>query len=85
MSSPSVEEVVTASIARVQEVDPTCVHPWDTFESLELDSLDLLLVSVDLEDALGTKASLGGKDVAALTTVQSLIDLVTNRLQGHME
>jgi acyl carrier protein len=85
VNASSVEEIVIASIAKVVEIDPETVHPWDTLDALSLDSLELLLVSVELEDELGSSVSLGGDDVAVLTTVQSLIDLVINRLQGHRE
>ena len=85
MSSPSVDEVVIASISRVLGIDNACIHPWDTLEALGFDSLQCMLLSVDLEYALGITASMSGNDVVVLTTVQSLIDVVTNRLQGHTE
>ena len=70
------EKVITDALADVG-AERDAIAPEATFESLDVDSLDLAEVSQVIEEELGVK--LGGKDVAAIKTVGDAVDLVVSR------
>ena len=70
------EKVITDALADVG-AERDAIVPEATFESLDVDSLDLAEVSQVIEEELGVK--LGGKDVAAIKTVGDAVDLVVSR------
>ena len=70
------ERVIVDALADVG-AERDAIIPEATFESLDIDSLDLAEVSQVIEEELGVK--LGGKDVAAIKTVGDAVDLVVSR------
>ncbi len=68
--------VITDALADVG-AERDAINPEATFESLDVDSLDLAELSQVIEEELGVK--LGGKDVAAIKTVGDAVDLVVSR------
>jgi acyl carrier protein len=53
------------------------IHPSATFEALGLDSLDIVELTLALEDRTGVK--LGDEDLEQVRTVQDAIDKVKER------
>jgi acyl carrier protein len=69
----SAEEVIRKGLEEVG-ADPGRVTRDATFESLDVDSLDLVEIAQIVEDEFGVE--LGGDDVKDLKTVGDAIDLV---------
>ena len=57
--------------------EPDAINPDSTFESMDIDSLDLVELAQIVEDEFGIE--LGGEDVKDLRTVGEVIDLVVAR------
>jgi acyl carrier protein len=57
--------------------EPDAINPDATFESLDVDSLDLVELAQIVEDEYGVQ--LKGEDVAKIKTVGDAVDLVVNR------
>ena len=70
------QRVITDALADVG-AERDAITTDATFESLDVDSLDLAEVSQVIEEELGVK--LGGKDVAAIKTVGDGVELVVSR------
>ncbi|MGA7395945.1 MAG: acyl carrier protein [Solirubrobacterales bacterium] len=69
----SAEKVIVDGLAEVG-ADPDQITREATFESLDVDSLDLVEIAQIVEDEFGVE--LGGDDVVNLKTVGDVIDLV---------
>jgi acyl carrier protein len=59
------------------ELDIADITPDSTFESLGIDSLDVIEIVMELEDELGIELDLGGEQV---TTFQDLANLIESKL-----
>ncbi len=68
----SIRETVLAAVRRGFRGDDQIVQPEKTFDEIGIDSLDLIEIVIEIEDALGIQIA----DVAfsELQTVQDLID-----------
>lgn len=68
--------------AVLQEYTGAPVDPADTMDNLEIDSLDLIQVGLDLEEHYGNAASVGVDDVSTLLTgtVADFVKLIQSRL-----
>ena len=83
----NVQEIVISSIANAVPLDPETIRPNSTFEELAIDSLDVINIVFDLEDAFGINLPDEFRltdltDVAAVTsTIQSLVG---NDLSDHV-
>ena len=60
------------------EVDPASVKAETSYDVLGLDSLDLVELSVKIEDAYGI--DLEEEDLKEVSTIDSIIDLVLRKL-----
>jgi acyl carrier protein len=58
--------------------EPGEIKPDATFESLDVDSLDLVELAQIVEDEYGVK--LGAEDLEGIKTVRQAVDLVHSRL-----
>ena len=83
----NVQEIVISSIAKAVPLDQETIQPHSTFEELAIDSLDVINIVFDLEDAFGINLPDEFRltdltDVAAVTsTIQSLVG---NDLSDHV-
>ena len=62
--------------AKQLELDASEITPDSTFESLGIDSLDIVEMVVDLEDELGIELELNDK----ITTIGELAEFVESKL-----
>ncbi|MDQ2621570.1 MAG: acyl carrier protein [Actinomycetota bacterium] len=72
-SPEAAEKVITAGLVEVG-AEPADINRDATFESLDVDSLDLVEIAQIVEDEFGVE--LVGDDVQNLKTVGDVIDLV---------
>jgi acyl carrier protein len=72
----SAEKVIVAGLAEVG-AEPAEITREATFESLDVDSLDLVEIAQIVEDEFGIE--LVGDDVQGLKTVGDVIDLVVRK------
>lgn len=72
----AVQEKIVEAIANLG-ADPEQINPAATFESLDVDSLDIVELSQVIEDEFGVE--LKGDDAQSLETVGDAIDLVVAR------
>jgi len=49
-STSDLPERITALIARSKSLDPTAIHPSTTFDELEIDSLDKINLTFEIEE-----------------------------------
>lgn len=63
--------------ARQLELDASEIHPDSTFESLGIDSLDIVEMIMDLESDLGIELDLEDQKI---TTFQELAEFVDSKL-----
>ena len=63
--------------ARQLELDPADIKPESTFESLGIDSLDIVEMIMDLESELGVELDMEDQKI---TTFQELADFVESKL-----
>jgi acyl carrier protein len=76
VSSEQVEQVVTDSLVSFG-ADADAVNREATFETLDVDSLDLAEMAQIVEEQFGVE--LNGNDVKGIATVGDLIDLILAR------
>ena len=69
-------EKLKSYAARQLELDPSEITPDSTFESLGIDSLDVVEMIMDLEEDLGVDLELEDK----LNTVGELVDYIEAKL-----
>jgi len=72
----NVQEAIVEAVAKLGP-DASEITPDATFESLEIDSLDLVELAQVIEDEFGVE--LKTEDAARLQTVQDAVDLVVER------
>ena len=63
--------------ARTLELDINDIRPDSTFESLGIDSLDVVEMSMDLESELGVELEMEDQKIA---TFQELADFIESKL-----
>ncbi len=63
--------------AKQLELDPSEITPESTFESLGIDSLDVVEMVMDLESELGVELDMEDQKI---TTFQELADFIDTRL-----
>ena len=63
--------------ARQLELDPADIQPDSTFDSLGIDSLDVVEMIMDLETELGVELELEDQKI---TTFQELADFIDSKL-----
>ncbi|MBQ5712048.1 MAG: acyl carrier protein [Oscillospiraceae bacterium] len=66
-------EKLVAYAARQLDIDPSQISPDSTFESLGIDSLDVVEMVMDLESELGVELEMDDQDI---TTFQELADFI---------
>ena len=70
-------EKLKSYAARQLELDASDITPDSTFESLGIDSLDVVEMIMDLESELGVEMEL---DDQKITTFQELADFIDSKL-----
>ena len=70
-------EKLKSYAARQLELDPSEIKPASTFESLGIDSLDVVEMIMDLESELGVELELEDQKI---TTFQELADFIDSKL-----
>ena len=63
--------------ARQLDIDLADIQPDSTFESLGIDSLDVVEIVMDLESELGVELDFEGQNI---TTFQEMADFVESKL-----
>ena len=63
--------------AKQLEIEASDIHPDSTFESLGIDSLDIVEMIMDLESELGVELDMEDQKI---TTFQELADFVGSKL-----
>lgn len=71
-------EKLVSYAARQLELDPAEITPDSTFESLGIDSLDIVEMIMDLEGELGVELEMEDQKI---TTFQELADFVDSKLR----
>ncbi|HUB72820.1 MAG TPA: phosphopantetheine-binding protein [Solirubrobacteraceae bacterium] len=77
VTQEQVEAVVVEALATFG-ADPDAITPDATFESLDVDSLDLAELSQIVHEQFGVE--LKGSDVAEVKTVRDAVELIASRL-----
>ena len=74
------EEIESRVFTALEEfgAEPGAIEPDATFESLDIDSLDLVELAQIVEDEYGVQ--LKGEDMEGIKTVRQAVDLVTSKL-----
>jgi len=74
------EEIESRVFAALEEfgAEPDQINPDATFESLDIDSLDLVELAQIVEDEYGVQ--LKGDDMEGVKTVRQAVDLVMSKL-----
>lgn len=70
-------EKLKSYASRQLELDPSEITPDSTFESLGIDSLDVVEMIMDLETELGVELDLEDQKI---TTFQELADFIESKL-----
>ena len=70
-------EKLVAFAAEHLELDPSEITPESTFESLGIDSLDIVEMIMDLESELGVELDMEDQKIA---TFQELADFIDSKL-----
>lgn len=63
--------------AKQLEIEASDIHPDSTFESLGIDSLDIVEMIMDLESELGVELDMEDQKI---TTFQELADFIESKL-----
>ena len=74
------EEIESRVFTALEEfgAEPGAIQPDATFESLDIDSLDLVELAQIVEDEYGVQ--LKGEDMEGVDTVRKAVDLVMSKL-----
>ena len=74
------EEIESRVFSALEEfgAEPDAINPDSTFESMDIDSLDLVELAQIVEDDYGVQ--LKGEDMENVTTVRQAVDLVVSKL-----
>lgn len=70
-------EKLVAYAARQLDIDPSQISPESTFESLGIDSLDVVEMVMDLESELGVELEMDDQNI---TTFQELADFIDTKV-----
>ena len=70
-------EKLVSYAAKQLELDPSDITPESTFESLGIDSLDIVEMIMDLENELGVELEMEDQKI---TTFQELADFIESKL-----
>ena len=70
-------EKLVAYAARQLDIDPSQISPDSTFESLGIDSLDIVEMIMDLESELGVELDLEDQKI---TTFGELADFIDSKI-----
>ena len=70
-------EKLASYASRQLDIDVSDIHPDSTFESLGIDSLDVVEIVMDLEGELGIELDFEDQNI---TTFQELADFVESKL-----
>ncbi len=70
-------EKLVSYAAQQLELDPDEIRPDSTFESLGIDSLDIVEMIMNLESELGVELEMGDQKIA---TFQELADFIDSKL-----
>ena len=70
-------EKLVAYAAKTLEIDAAEISPDSTFESLGIDSLDVVEMVMDLESELGIELEMEDHDI---TTFQQLADFIESKV-----
>ena len=70
-------EKLVSYAAKQLEIDPSEITPDSTFESLGIDSLDIVEMIMDLEAELGVELEMEDQKI---TTFQELADFIDSKL-----
>ena len=70
-------EKLVSYAAKQLELDPSEITPESTFESLGIDSLDIVEMIMDLESELGVELEMEDQKI---TTFQELADFIDSKL-----
>jgi acyl carrier protein len=70
-------EKLVAYAAKTLEIDAAEISPDSTFESLGIDSLDVVEMVMDLESELGIELEMEDQDI---TTFQQLADFIDSKV-----
>ena len=70
-------EKLVSYAAQQLELDPTEICPDSTFESLGIDSLDIVEMIMDLESELGVELEMEDQKI---TTFQELADFIDSKV-----
>lgn len=70
-------EKLASYAAKQLELDPADISPDSTFESLGIDSLDIVEMIMDLETELGIELEMEDENI---TTFQELADFIDSKL-----
>ncbi len=65
-------------ISRQMDIDASEIKPDSTFESLGIDSLDIVEMVMDLETELGIELEMEDQKIATLQELADFIDSKTN-------
>ena len=72
-----VKKVVSEILAK--RVDISNLKEEDSLTNIGLDSLDLVEVMLEIEDALGVEFD--SEEIAELSTLQSVLDLINSKIK----
>lgn len=72
-----VKKVVSEILAK--RVDISKLKEEDSLKDIGLDSLDLVEVMLEIEDALGVEFD--SEEIANLSTLQSVLDLINSKIK----
>ena len=71
-------EKLVSYAAKQLELDPAEITPESSFESLGIDSLDIVEMIMDLESELGVELDLEGEKIATFGELAAFIDAKVN-------
>ena len=71
-------EKLVAYAAKQLELDPEDITPESSFESLGIDSLDVVEMIMDLESELGVELDMEGQKIATFGELAEFIDSKVN-------
>jgi acyl carrier protein len=82
MTIDQIEEKVKAVIARMLVVDISEVVPGASLDDLGADSLDIVEIILELEEAFDIY-EISDEEVGKINTVRDFIECITKRRQGN--
>ena len=71
-------EKLVSQAARVLDLDPSVITPDSTFESLGIDSLDIVELIMDLENDLGVELEMEEQQISTFGELAAFIDSKLN-------